>query len=983
MTMQTDSARLLAFSSAIVIMVLAAGILCAADSEDSDATTVNWTVGTYEEWNSGYTHNPKSCVADFSGSLPPGLSVTYKNVTMWVTGTPTSSGTYNLTMDIFDINANPQERSVPVTFVISASTPETYTHTATLKFNVNGGTGSFDTQTQSVTSTSSSATGSHAFAIPSGTPTRSGYVFDGWFPNNASAIGGVYYSGNTINVSYGSTTTMYAIWKEITETTCYVYYDANGGGTPPHADTFTSTSTDNHAFTVVSTVPILIDHICIGWSTDSKATSAEYTAGDTISVPYNGSVTLYAVWNHNTFTCFLKYDAKGGNNAPDMESYTGESNEDHMFVVSSDKPSKTGASFLGWSTDYNATSVEYVGGDEITATSTQTLFLYAVWHAAIKIAYDVNGGTTSLTELSVDVLSGNTYRLLTKGFARDGYYLSSWNTASDGTGTAYALGTTITLQSTDLTFYAQYTKLPDTNDGSAPTTATVGILYRYVPDADGDNWWTIVKEIVTNSRVTFSSCPDWLSTHTVTANSIVFSGTPGTDDIGVHVVALDATYTNGFSVSISWVITVSPADEGTIYAISFNVNGGEGTLYSQYGYADTFVELPSYSTASVTKEGYTLGGWSTTIDGTMVIYPLGSVYTIHGNKVFSAVWVADTHVIVFDVNGGIGETAYQTADTDSLVTLPGEGYAKSGYTLNGWYISNDSSTIYALGYTYKVSATTVFKAYWVATGTTTIKATFNANGGVGGFSMNVESGKKVVMPVYGITYTGNVLQKWNTAAGGIGTEYAMGATAKIAASTTFYAQWISSSSNTFTITFDLNGGQGSVAPQVLSSGDTVSEPNAPTRYGYLFSGWRVVGGSSWDFETAVTENMTFEAQWDKLASITASGTMVTLSIASGYFSGNSTIVWGDSTANSTGVSATFTHDYGQTSSGTITVTVNLAGDSHLTTLLYSVTSSSEGATPGDDGGDDSEETETGTDWKKIAIFAVVVLIGIFLLTRVI
>ncbi len=69
-----------------------------------------------------------------------------------------------------------------------------------------------------------------------------------------------------------------------------------------------------------------------------------------------------------------------------------------------------------------------------------------------------------------------------------------------------------------------------------------------------------------------------------------------------------------------------------------------------------------------------------------------------------------------------------------------------------------------------------------------------------------------------------------------------------------------------TVTFDANGGS-SVSKQSVALGSTASEPTAPTRTGYAFTGW-TKGGVAYDFSTAVNEDITLVAQWEKQAVVT-------------------------------------------------------------------------------------------------------------------
>lgn len=74
--------------------------------------------------------------------------------------------------------------------------------------------------------------------------------------------------------------------------------------------------------------------------------------------------------------------------------------------------------------------------------------------------------------------------------------------------------------------------------------------------------------------------------------------------------------------------------------------------------------------------------------------------------------------------------------------------------------------------------------------------------------------------------------------------------------------WIGISKSGYTVSFDSNGGT-DVASQALRYGDTVTEPEPPTREGYQFSGWYTDEGLTqlWDFDTPIENSMELYALW--------------------------------------------------------------------------------------------------------------------------
>ena len=103
---------------------------------------------------------------------------------------------------------------------------------------------------------------------------------------------------------------------------------------------------------------------------------------------------------------------------------------------------------------------------------------------------------------------------------------------------------------------------------------------------------------------------------------------------------------------------------------------------------------------------------------------------------------------------------------------------------------------------------------------------------------------------------------WNTDAGGSGTAYADGATYGFGADVTLYAQWTSTS---HTVTFDSNGGSGSMSPQTACA-PTALTSNTFTRTCYSFAGWNTLAnGTGTPYADSATydfsADVTLYAQW--------------------------------------------------------------------------------------------------------------------------
>jgi uncharacterized repeat protein (TIGR02543 family) len=157
---------------------------------------------------------------------------------------------------------------------------------------------------------------------------------------------------------------------------------------------------------------------------------------------------------------------------------------------------------------------------------------------------------------------------------------------------------------------------------------------------------------------------------------------------------------------------------------------------------------------------------------------------------------------------------------------------------------------------------------WVFTLTVnpSITVTFVANGGVGSMSPETESAVTALTPNV-FTRAKHVFAQWNTAADGSGKNYANGASYPFATSTTLYAQWLATThvAPTHTVTFDANGGNGSMSPQKNNVLATL-DPNRFTRARFTFNGWNTTAnGSGKGYASRgaypFTKSTTLFAQW--------------------------------------------------------------------------------------------------------------------------
>lgn len=234
-----------------------------------------------------------------------------------------------------------QDSSMPYTWSLSAGGTVVSSGSTTLSYNIAGST---TTLIDSFTTRYLSKTTATQYLVLTGTFTD-GYV----------------YGESKINTTKTWQVSVPAL------STYTVSYNANGGsGAPSSQSQYYGSS-----ITLSSTRPTRAGHTFLGWATSSTG-GVSYTPGATYS-SYT-SITLYAVWQINTYT--VSYNANNGTGAPASQTKT----YGVTLTLSSITPTRSGYNFLGWSTSSTATKATYSAGGSYTTNAAATL--YAVWQVA-------------------------------------------------------------------------------------------------------------------------------------------------------------------------------------------------------------------------------------------------------------------------------------------------------------------------------------------------------------------------------------------------------------------------------------------------------------------------------------------------------------------------------------------------------------------------------------------------------------------------
>lgn len=492
--------------------------------------------------------------------------------------------------------------------------------------------------------------------------TRDGYTFTGWKrADNQQAYGDGQWVTNLTTQPDGIVT-MVAQWSA---NEAHIRYNPN----PPAGKTAGGQGTPNWDGHTGDTPTIgqngwTIDgYTFAGWATSPGGSGARYAPGARWTA--NGTLTLYAQWTPGQAS--LTYDGNGATGGK-TDPQTGKTDE--KINVRDNGFTRDGYTFVTWNTQADCKGNAVKPNSEWTLRGSSTL--YACWAGnAQTLTYHGNGATGGNTAAQ----SGKTGDELTtnaNGFTRDGYTFVRWDTAKDGSGTAYGEGKN---------GVSQYVMKPAGNDLYAIWKANPAtIQYRNdwpnttgsTPDTTGN----------TGDTVTISQNSFDRPGYTFTGWSTSKRGDPSLQPGDKHTLEPRTT-----TVWAQW--KADPAH--LVY------NSNIGTVGSETKTVDGVVDQTVKTiTNPFDRPGYTFSGWNTQADGKGKAYATGADYVLTANdkstpkntSVLYAQWKINGASLKFNPNGGIGHVDDVTGDAFSTVTIPGDAkepkITRPGYRFVGW-----------------------------------------------------------------------------------------------------------------------------------------------------------------------------------------------------------------------------------------------------------------------------------------------------------
>ncbi len=626
-------------------------------------------------------------------------------------------------------------------------------------------------------------------------PTRPLHVFGGWY-RDSSCTQRYYFTTDVVT----SNVTLYAKWFP----PYTVSFDSRGGS--PVAQITEATHGD---VIPEPAAPIKSSYAFDGWYRESNLTNRWNFNTDTV----DSDMTLYAKWIE---LHLVSFDSREGSGVNAIEIGNGRT------LTEPAVPTRIGYTFDGWYKEIACINRWYFNTDTVTTTRT----LYAKWTARdYTITFNSQGETTPNPANKIVTYEQAYGELPT--VTRNGYTFGGWWTGAGGTG-AQIQSTTIVDITSNQILYAkwlpQYTVTFNSQEGSNPSPSSKIVTYD---QAYGE------LPTVTRNGYTFAG---WWTE----------AGGTGTQVLATSVVAIQ----NNHILYAKW--------SGNSFMVSFDSQGGTQPEPKSVTNDQPYGELPT-----VTKEGYTFGGWWTGTGGTGIRVHASTTVSITSDQILYAAWHLP-YTVTFDSRQGT-----QPEPTSKIVTYDqayGElpSVTRSGYTFGGWWTGTN-------GTGKEIQAATVV----TITSNQTLYAKWNVNSYTvnfdsrGGSNPNPANKSVTYDQAYGelpsVTRSGYTFGGWWTGTNGTGKEIQAATVVTITSNQTLYAKW---NVNSYTVNFDSRGGSNpNPANKSVTYDQAYGELPSVTRSGYTFGGWWTgTNGTGKEIQAAtvvtITSNQTLYAKWN-------------------------------------------------------------------------------------------------------------------------
>ena len=319
------------------------------------------------------------------------------------------------------------------------------------------------------------------------------------------------------------------------------------------------------------------------------------------------------------------------------------------------------------------------------------------------------------------------------------------------------------------------------------------------------------------------------------SGSATTGGRPSNLSDGTKITGIDSSANLGNAKNV-----VIPKEIETVKSNAF---GNSDKIEKIYYYGNSAeweqinVESGNEALKSATKYYYSetkpsrQGNWWHTVDGAPTVWT---------DEV-----VDNSATITFFSKIGNGTFESVNTEVGAIYILPDVGFQRSGYEFIGWATSPSGYVEYQENASYYVTAESVqFYAVWKRLEGTIV---FDANTGSGTMSsQTIPVGESATLNQITFSKSGYYFWGWSTVKGGSVVYTDMASyTMTDKKTVTLYAVWKTTAPNAVTLSFNANGGSGSMSSMSIEKGSTVTLPkNTFTKSGYTFAGWATSSSGS-------------------------------------------------------------------------------------------------------------------------------------------
>ena len=479
------------------------------------------------------------------------------------------------------------------------------------------------------------------------------------------------------------------------------------------------------------------------------------------------TTTLTAKWTIQSFSISYSRGTIGSVAVTGTAPVSQSGNYLSAIILASTETSTVIASqlydFAGWTingTRYPIGSSIQLGASNVIATAT--------WVPVYTVTYILSGGVCLSTTCNDNPKTDQSEVILPVAPSRTGYNFEAWK---DQSGSSYAAGATLTVTST-----------------SYILTAT----------------WVGIERSVTYINPNGVGIPTQVNGIYQSTFNVGVAPTRTGYDFGGWSDQVGASYQSGDVYSVGLTnVTLTATWIPLGIAVTFFNNDGTSGSSNQSITAGASTPLTQNT---LTRAGYTFGGWNTSSSGGGTPYSDVQNVSIVSALNLYAQWTAITNnAITYDGQGATtpasgGSTTYTTAT--AITAVPTSAPVRLGYEFGGWFTASTGGIRVTNG---SYTPSTPFGAITLYAQWTGIRyqLTFNANNSTSGSAPTSQSyvtgGSALTLPGNSGTLvrTGNTFAGWATAANGTGTTYTAAQTGvTILNDTILYANWIAKSIRT-------------------------------------------------------------------------------------------------------------------------------------------------------------------------------------------